>query len=205
MLECTKDETSGCLTWTSVETCDPASHCEESTHTCEAGCKDVCQENEIRCDDAEIPGIQACTKNEQTGCFEWGPSQSCGANQWCYGEPAECQYACGKADSEGCKPFSIVILPDTQGYIGHHTINFFYNKKYKNDRDNPEVFNNIYNKQTKWIVDNQENRNIKFVMHMGDVINDNFGEGCDDLFNDLDDDYRDKVLGGGCKLSFEQC
>lgn len=47
--------------------------------------------------------------------------------------------------------FTVVTLPDTQNYSE------FY----------PEIFSN----QTQWIVDNRQTRNIKFVSHVGDVVN----------------------------------
>ena len=47
-------------------------------------------------------------------------------------------------------PFTIVVLPDTQ----------FYSQSY------PETFH----AQTQWIVDNAQSQNIKFVTHVGDVI-----------------------------------
>ncbi|KAJ3162839.1 hypothetical protein HDU86_003814 [Geranomyces michiganensis] len=49
------------------------------------------------------------------------------------------------------KPFVIAVLPDTQ----------FYSQSY------PEIFTS----QTKWIADNAAARNIKFVIHEGDITN----------------------------------
>jgi len=49
------------------------------------------------------------------------------------------------------KNFTIIVLPDTQGYA-----------KY------PDIFLN----QTKWIADNKEKLNIKFVIHEGDIVKD---------------------------------
>ncbi len=49
--------------------------------------------------------------------------------------------------------FSIIILPDTQ----------YYSKSY------PQIFMN----QTRWIVENKEKLNIKFVIHEGDIVNNN--------------------------------
>lgn len=47
--------------------------------------------------------------------------------------------------------FTIVVLPDTQGYT----------------QDYPWLFDN----QTQWIVDNKEALNIVFVTHLGDLVN----------------------------------
>jgi len=52
--------------------------------------------------------------------------------------------------------FTVVVLPDTQ----------IYSKKY------PDIFTS----QTEWIVDNKEELNIKFVIHLGDVVNDGYSE-----------------------------
>lgn len=47
--------------------------------------------------------------------------------------------------------FTIVVLPDTQ----------VYSERY------PEIFTS----QTQWIVDNKDTLNIKFVVHVGDIVN----------------------------------
>jgi 3',5'-cyclic AMP phosphodiesterase CpdA len=49
------------------------------------------------------------------------------------------------------EPFTIIVLPDTQ----------FYSQSY------PNIFNN----QTQWIVDNVAGMNILFVLHEGDIVN----------------------------------
>ncbi|MFC1855995.1 metallophosphoesterase [Thermodesulfobacteriota bacterium] len=55
-------------------------------------------------------------------------------------------------------PFSIIILPDTQHYT-----------------DGNDGTRGTYNAQTQWIVDNADaaSMNIKFVIHVGDITNDN--------------------------------
>jgi len=50
------------------------------------------------------------------------------------------------------KNFTIIVLPDTQKYSENY----------------PEIFS----AQTQWIVDNEENLNIKFVIHEGDIVDD---------------------------------
>ncbi|MBR9704719.1 hypothetical protein GOV12_04860 [Candidatus Pacearchaeota archaeon] len=50
------------------------------------------------------------------------------------------------------KPFSIIVLPDTQKYSKYH----------------PKIFIN----QTKYIVENKDNLNIKHVIHLGDIVDD---------------------------------
>jgi hypothetical protein len=50
------------------------------------------------------------------------------------------------------KPYTIVVLPDTQYYAAHY----------------PEIFYN----QTAWIAANKQARNIVYVTHVGDVVDD---------------------------------
>ncbi|MFZ1529181.1 MAG: metallophosphoesterase [Ferruginibacter sp.] len=57
------------------------------------------------------------------------------------------------------RKFTIVLIPDTQ----HYTYKF-------EDRFD------TYKKQMKWIADNQENENIKFVIHLGDITQHNSDE-----------------------------
>ena len=49
--------------------------------------------------------------------------------------------------------FKIAVLPDTQNYSSDH----------------PEIFK----AQTQWIADNWEKENIKYVVHLGDIVNNN--------------------------------
>lgn len=57
--------------------------------------------------------------------------------------------------------FSVVMLPDTQMYTDH-----------LNDRGEaaPRESRTYFQSQTKWVVDNLVTQNIKFVTHVGDVI-----------------------------------
>lgn len=54
------------------------------------------------------------------------------------------------AEEKGAESFSVVLLPDTQLYS--------------------EKFPEIYQAQTEWIKANVEKRNIKFVIHLGDIV-----------------------------------
>lgn len=49
------------------------------------------------------------------------------------------------------KPFTIVVLPDTQYYSQEYT--------------------NLFDTQTQWIADNKKSKNIVFVTHLGDIVN----------------------------------
>ncbi len=54
------------------------------------------------------------------------------------------------ASVHATEPFSLVVLPDTQNYA--------------------QKFPDTYVSQTQWIRDNVEKENIKFVMHLGDIV-----------------------------------
>jgi hypothetical protein len=56
------------------------------------------------------------------------------------------------SEEPGRTDFSIVVIPDTQNYA----------------REFPEIFTS----QTQWIVDNKANKNIIFVIHEGDIVDD---------------------------------
>ena len=142
--ECTPDA-DGCAAWTVNEICGAGTFCDEATVSCIPGCTDECKDGETKCGDTEI---YACQKGE-SGCYTWVESEKCEFGKICTGTPAKCDYACG----DDCEPFSLVLLPDTQNYT--------------------RTANGIYKKQTDWIVKNQKALNIRFVLHMGDVTNDN--------------------------------
>ena len=48
--------------------------------------------------------------------------------------------------------FSVILLPDTQKYTEQGAVKY-----------------NLYERQTRWIADNRDERNIKFVIHLGDI------------------------------------
>jgi 3',5'-cyclic AMP phosphodiesterase CpdA len=60
------------------------------------------------------------------------------------------------ANTTSQEPFTIVALPDTQVYS--------------------RLYPDIFMKQTQWILDNQKTRNIVFVTHLGDIVDDNTEE-----------------------------
>lgn len=63
-----------------------------------------------------------------------------------------CTLATLAAPAQAQEPFSIVLLPDTQNYSEFSSYG-------------------VYAHQTQWIANNQAARNIKFVVHLGDVTN----------------------------------
>jgi hypothetical protein len=61
--------------------------------------------------------------------------------------------------------FSIVVIPDTQRYLGRGT-------KIEPESENP-VSNQVFENHTRWIVDNIERQRIVFVSHVGDIVDKN--------------------------------
>ncbi|NLE38896.1 MAG: hypothetical protein GX621_12800 [Pirellulaceae bacterium] len=58
------------------------------------------------------------------------------------------------ATATAVEPFTVVLLPDTQKYAMMSPVN------------------NPYSVQTAWIANNMEAENIKFMIHLGDIVND---------------------------------
>jgi hypothetical protein len=83
--------------------------------------------------------------------------------------------------------FTIVFLPDTQLYT----------------EINPEIFT----KQTQWIVDNKEQLNIKFVMHLGDIVQDlgaiDQWEYADESMSVLDDEIPYLIIPGNHDIDLD--
>ncbi len=61
--------------------------------------------------------------------------------------------------------FSIVVIPDTQGYRGQGT-------KATPQSDEP-LTNPVFENHTRWIVENLETQRIVFVSHVGDIVDKN--------------------------------
>ncbi len=141
---CTPDG-HGCAAWKLETPCGSEKHCDEMTLSCVSGCVSVCEYGYKKC---EQNHILSCQKTEN-GCLSWAVQETCREGMVCAGDPPACDEVCG----DECQPFSIVILPDTQNYAVTST--------------------GIHKKQTQWIADNRERENIKFVMHMGDVSDNN--------------------------------
>jgi hypothetical protein len=71
---------------------------------------------------------------------------------------------CTMPGEPGCVkkvPFSIVILPDTQ----------LYSHNDPNTTGKPCSRKEVFTQMTTWIAENAEGLNIKFVLHMGDIVN----------------------------------
>ena len=93
-------------------------------------------------------------------CGDWGYhpmdfNLDCYVNMLDFAAFAGSWLECTMPGEPGCVdkvPFSIVIFPDTQMW----------------SKNEPDVFNAAAN----WVVVNKETENIKFVLHVGDIVND---------------------------------
>lgn len=131
--------------------CDASKSCDAAKLECTSTCTNACEENATQCT-ADNKGIQVCKKGTN-GCTSWVDGDKCGTAQSC--KSGKCDYTCGS----DCEPFSIIILPDTQNYTRYDTVK-----------------STTYHKQMNWIVKNKNSKtvpNLKMVVHMGDITNDN--------------------------------
>jgi Calcineurin-like phosphoesterase/Stigma-specific protein, Stig1 len=119
---------------------------------CAASCENECPEvGDSECVDKSV---RTCGEYDNVdSCLEWSDPAPCDTGFMCNTDGTECVNDCG----DFCDDFSIILLPDTQYYTDHMV-----------DDDN-----NIYYKQTQWIVDTKDQYNTKFVIHLGDITNRN--------------------------------
>ena len=145
-----------CTRWEQTKACAANEVCDNAK--CILGCKDECKENATRCADN---GMQKCAKNE-TGCMVWKEDKACGTGQICSADGSKCEYACGN----DCDPFSIILIPDTQFYTQSSALKY---KDAKGAVVTPAT--SLMTKQMEWIVNNKDSKNIRFVLHLGDITN----------------------------------
>ena len=60
--------------------------------------------------------------------------------------------------------FSIVVIPDTQRYLG------------REPDDSEPLTNPVFDAWTNWIVEKLEDQNIAFVSHVGDIVDNNVAD-----------------------------
>lgn len=88
--ECVEND-DGCGEWSEPKSCGSSMYCDSEQHECVIGCEDACSEGASECDGAMI---RRCVKSEETTCFEWGISESCGSNMHCDAESGQCVNEC---------------------------------------------------------------------------------------------------------------
>jgi hypothetical protein len=134
--------------------CAATEHCEAGSCVPGASCQDECAQSGAR--ECSGDGWRECGEHDGVDvCLEWGPVEACDAGLVCDPSTVTCREACG----DYCDPFSVVLLPDTQGYT--------------NKQNNLPDEDKTYFKQMHWILDHRASDNIQFVIHLGDITNDN--------------------------------
>ena len=71
----------------------------------------------------------------------------------------------GELSAAPAGSFSVVVIPDTQKYLGRGTK--------EQPQDNAEVTNPVFAAHTRWIADNLDAQRIAFVSHVGDIVDKN--------------------------------
>lgn len=115
------------------------------------GCTDECDtEGLTACSDLQI---RTCGNFDSDPCLEWSEAVSCDEGWSCDSQTNTCRENC----RDFCDPFSVILLPDTQYYTSKQA----------------DTASNTYYKQMQWIIDHNTSDNIKFVLHLGDITNNN--------------------------------
>jgi calcineurin-like phosphoesterase family protein len=70
--------------------------------------------------------------------------------------------SCGQLDTADTQPFTLIAIPDTQYYT--------MNRPDADWRWAQNAIKEMFLAQTEWIVQNKETHNIKFVLHLGDIV-----------------------------------
>ena len=99
----------------------------------------------------EVTGCDAASCDANASCSDATGAAECTCNEGYVGDGTLCEVA----------PFTIAVLGDTQGYVDDS----------KNGPD--ELRAAGFTEQVKWIVDNQSAESIRFVSHVGDVVEHN--------------------------------
>ncbi len=149
--ECKDSNGDGCTEWVTTATCSATQKCDASSYKCVNTCTNTCTSKGAKDCSGSTP--RECKDSNGDGCLEWVNGTACGSNKVCSAG------VCKDNSTSNMKPFSIILLPDTQYY----------------GRALTTGENSLYYKQLKWIVDNQaeDKENIKFVIHLGDITDNN--------------------------------
>ncbi len=84
-------------------------------------------------------------------------------------------------------PQSVIIIPDTQKYAEGTPTDVLITPPFDSL---PDGIASIFNAQTQWIADNAVSNNIKFVTHVGDIVENGVG---DNAPNGIGDVYGDAI------------
>ena len=138
----------GCVHTLNTSPCDDGNPC-TTADTCSAGA----------CAGVLLPpdqvNIEECLCDSDADCLLLDDGNPCTGTLECVDATGTCGVVPGSAIN--CDEFSVILIPDTQ----------YYTYKLPDDADN------TYYKQMQWIVDWEDNYNIQFVIHLGDVTHHN--------------------------------
>ena len=157
--ECVKQ--GECFVWGSATSCGKDKKCDSTKNACvssSGSCVSECTKDETK---AMAASSMICKDANGDGCFEWVVDKQCKQGEKFDATKKKCVSVCG----DNCEPFSIIFMPDTQGYVA-------------NMKKDGTIVSNAPNGKTlkedlKWIHDNYQKENIVAVLHHGDMTNDN--------------------------------
>ncbi len=153
---CIDPKNDGCTVW------DAPAACKEN-QSCESGkCVDKCTSDCSKegATESTWTSLRTCKKTAD-GCLKWENTLTCKKGEMISG--GKCVKVCGS----NCNTFSVVLLPDTQYYT--RKVDKDGNKKTVDGYPNP----NIFADQLLWISDKRKEKNIKAVIHLGDITDTN--------------------------------
>ena len=173
--ECTKDEkkcdgngiatcidpdNDGCTVWDAPAACADNQSCEG------AKCIDKCTSDpdctKEGATKTTFTSISTCKKTAE-GCLKWENTLTCNGGEKISG--GKCVKVCGN----NCDPFSIVLLPDPQEYTRYVDSKGNKSPSTKDGLPNTDIFAD----QLKWISERKKEKNIKAVIHLGDITDTN--------------------------------
>ncbi|MBO4351263.1 MAG: metallophosphoesterase, partial [Proteobacteria bacterium] len=153
---CIDPNNDGCTVWDTPAACKDNQSCDGAK--CIDKCTSDCTNEGAT--ESTWTTLRTCKKTAE-GCLKWENTLACKKGEKI--TDGKCVKVCGT----NCDTFSIVLLPDTQYYT--RKVNADGTKKTIDGYPNPNVFAD----QLLWISDKRQEKNIKAVIHLGDVTDTN--------------------------------
>ncbi len=195
---CIKDA-DRCLNWGEPVVCGENKTCDPETFECVDGCDSTCSEKDNK--ETFATSQKVCTDVNGKGCLQWVETK-CKKGEKFDADQDKCVSVCGN----DCEAFSIVFLPDTQYYVRNLIEDPSEpGKIIKNEKKDTY---DIFSEQLKWIRDNAKKKNIKAVIHLGDITDTNANlawEFVNRLYKDYIDDLGLPYTVAPGNHDFMQC